>query len=319
MRKSVQGTAFFGFALVAALVSGGMAVALTAAAPSRATELIAQARPGQTVVLPAGTGGTLTISNRVFSPAIHINAAAATLDAIIIRSSSGIIIDRGTIVGSGVQSRGVMIDRSNNITVSNMRISGAHDGVVLNKSDDIRVIGNVFDGVQSDGIDIAQSHRVLVQNNECRNFHPTPPVYSATGTLITDGDHPDCIQSWSHADLPPTSDIQIIGNRMNGLFQGIFFGNNVVNGISEGGFDRVTISNNVIVGGFPNALYLDTARDSGIMNNRISTVPGARLPIPPRFWPVNAELRVYFPTRLTACGNSVANAAPGTVGLQACR
>ncbi len=319
MRKSVEGATFLAMATAVAVVSGGMAFALGTSGPSRATELIAQARSGQTIVLPAGTTGTLTIANRRFDPAIRINASAATLSGIVIRTSSGIIIDRGTVVGPGGRSYGIQIDRSQRIGITNMTLTGAHRAIVLNKSQDITLTGNLMRGIISDGIDVAQSQRVLVQNNECRDFNPTPAVYSADGkTIIRDGDHADCIQGWSRPDFAATSDVRIIGNRVNGNMQGVFFGNHVRNGVDDGGFDRITISNNVVVGGSPHGISLYSARDSSVTNNRISTMAGARLERPP-FNSVTSTLRIVDPTRVSACGNSVVNAPRGTPGLTACR
>ena len=289
----------------------------SAAAARNPEQMIAAARPGDSIVLPASTGGSLLITNRNFSPAIRIDANAATLNEIVIRNSSGIRIDRGRIVGRGGRSYGVNIVASRDIRIANMTITGAHRGIVIGRSQGILVSGNTLTGLISDGINIALSSNVRVERNSCSNFSPAPNVFTEGGDRVADGDHPDCIQAWSRPDSAPVSDVVITGNRMSGRMQGIFFGNHVRGGVDDGGFDRITIEDNVVTASSSHGITLTDARSSVVRRNVISTVPGAVSTRPP-YNPLKATLRIVRPTNVEACGNQVADQAEG-FGLQPCR
>ena len=140
---------------------------------------------------------------------------------------------------------------------------------MINKSQDIAVRNTQLTGLISDGIDIAASHRVSIERNSCSRFTPQLATFDAAG-VKTDGDHPDCIQGWSVLGDPPTSDINVIGNRADGMMQGIFF-----RGTVNGGFDRLTIRDNVMHVGLGNAIFVDGARKAIIKNNRVSAVQGS--------------------------------------------
>ena len=328
--KASHKTAFFGMATAVVLVSGGMAVALAAVAPTAtvsrptgsaaststaapsatisATEIVAAARAGQTVVLPAGNLGQLVIRNRNFSPALRIDASAATLTGIEITASSGITIDRGRVTAPGGTSIGVNIERSQRIQISNMTITTAHRGIYFNNSQDINILNNVLDREISDGIDISQSQRVLVQNNVCSNFTPRMPQWDAAGTqILVDGDHPDCIQAWARPRFPVTSDVRILNNRATGMMQGVFFVNPTEEGVPDAGFQRIQIAHNTIVSAVGNGIMLVGGRDSDVSNNNVSTVPGAKYNRPPHFYPVTSIIRISGDVNVTACGNFVAN------------
>jgi hypothetical protein len=97
-------------------------------------------------------------------------------------------------------------------------------------------VGNRFDGCRSDGLDIAQSQRVLVLANQAVNFQPKRKTYSADGKLLKDADHSDGFQFWSVKGSPPTADLTFIGNYAEGEIQGISGFNP-----GSGGYDRITM------------------------------------------------------------------------------
>ncbi|WP_171003921.1 NosD domain-containing protein [Sphingopyxis sp. L1A2A] len=280
---------------------------------------IASARGGETIALPVDMTGVLTIRRKTFSPAITIDAKAATLSGIVLDQVDGVVIKGGTIIGPGGRSYGVSIRSSANIRIADMQITGAHRGVVVNESHDIALTGLNLVGLISDGINIALSRKVLVERNRCRDFRPNIATFDATGKRIRDGDHPDCIQAWSRPAAPPVSDISVIGNDMDGAMQGIFFGNHVRGGVDDGGFDRILIKDNFVRVSYPHAIALFDVRGATITGNRISTVPGAMLPNRPHR-PVVARMNLRG-SGIEACGNSVQRVGrePQNPGTSRCR
>lgn len=285
------------------LLAGVGACSAAAFQSSTIETKIARARGGEVIALPAETAGVLTISGGVYRPAITIDASNANLAGIVFRNVDGVIVKGGTIVGPGGRSYGISIQSARNIRVENMMITAAHRGVVVSGSQDISLVGLNLTGLISDGINVALSRRVLIERNRCRDFRPSIATYDAGGKLIKDGDHPDCIQAWSRPSTLPTADITVVGNDIDGMMQGIFFGNHIRNGIDDGGFDRITIRDNHIRVGYPNALVLSNVRVATIKNNSISTVAGSRLANRADRL-VQASMNVSG-TEITSCGNTI--------------
>ncbi|CAM3153282.1 hypothetical protein SPAN111604_06915 [Sphingomonas antarctica] len=243
-------------------------VMLTLSACGNASGKIDGAKPGATVKL-SGDQGVLTLRNKSWSPAITLDASNATFTGIALDGVTGLHIRGGTVIGPGGKSYGVGVQRSRDIAIDGMTITGAYRGVVINKSQDIAVRNTELTGLISDGIDMASAQRVAIEHNVCSHFTPKLATFDAAG-VKTDGDHPDCIQGWSVLGQPPTSDISVIGNRADGMMQGVFF-----RGTINGGFDRLVIRDNVIHVGMGNAIAVDGARGAIIQNNRVSAVRGA--------------------------------------------
>lgn len=254
-------------------------------------------------MLSSGSTGMLTIRNRNFRPAITIDASAANLTGIVLDKVDGVTVRGGTLIGTGGKSYGVSIRSSSNIRITDMTVTNAHRGVVVNESQDIVLVGLKLTGLISDGINIALSRRVLVEGNQCRSFRPNIATYDSDGKRIRDGDHPDCIQVWSRPSAPPSADIKVINNDIAGMMQGIFFGNHVRGGIDDGGFDRITMQGNRIQVSYTHGIALGGVRGAIIKNNHISTVPGAMMPNRPNR-PVKAVMTLKG-VDIDACGNTI--------------
>lgn len=318
MRTQMTGIAVAVAGATVAIALGGVALALQSGSTSSVAQaMVLAARPGQTITLPAGDHGALVLSNLRFDQPIRINASAARFSSIVIRSSRGITIDGGTVIGPGGRSYGVHVDRSTGISINGMAITGAHRGMVIARSVNVQAVGNQFVGLLSEGVNIAQSQRILIERNVCRNFNPIQPTYNADGSLLRDGDHPDCIQGWSRPDAPPTSDVRIIGNRAEGYMQGVFFGNHVRDGVDDGGFDRITIRDNIVRVSMPNGISLSAARNSEVINNQVLTIPGSMSVRDPNR-SIRANLNIRNGVNVRACGNRV-DAVPTAIGQQPCR
>jgi hypothetical protein len=181
---------------------------------------------------------------------------------------------------------GIFVARSADITIEGGEFSGFKTGIVLSKVDGFSLTRNRFAHMRSDGIQVGEGRRGLIEANVCGE------------TRIRDQEHPDCIQLWSRPTSPPTADIVIRGNRAHGKMQGIFMGNHIRNGIDDGGFDRILIENNELTVGYPQGIALGTGRDSIVRNNRVSTLDGSQ-------W----RASINTGKDVKRCGNRVAAAA----------
>lgn len=298
-----------------ALVSAVIPVSTSKAAsvsvtPATLVAVLKSAKGGETIVLQTGDYGKVIFPYRDYPTRVVVDATAARFSQIWIRRVSGLEIRGGSIVGARTEPFTMAIDSSRNLRVANMTMSGARVGISLTRSQGIDIISNRFDGLRSDGVNIAMTSQVLIQGNSCRNFNPIQAVYSSTGALIKDGDHPDCIQGWSSRGYTPISDISIVGNTAVGYMQGIFFGNT-----GQGGYDRITIRDNDLTVGAFNGIILWEARSSTVTRNKVKTVPGARLKSYP-FALVSSWIQLTG-RNIVACGNTAASTRY-SVGLNAC-
>jgi hypothetical protein len=191
----------------------------------------------------------------------------------------------GTPFGDGY---GVLVLGAAKITVDDGVFSGFKSGVVLARVEGFHLARNRFTHMRSDGIQVAESRRGLIEGNTCGE------------TRIRDQEHPDCIQLWSRPTSPPTADVVIRGNRAQGKMQGIGLFNHVRNGVDDGGFDRITIEDNVLTVSYPHAVALTAGRDSIVRNNKVATLADAR-------W--RASINIVGGERVSRCGNVVAAGA----------
>ena len=274
-------------------------------------------RDGDVIKLGNKDYGVVTVPPVSHVSPVQIDARGARFVGIVLKGVSGLIVEGGTVVGPGGRSYGISISGSENIKISGMTVTGAHRGVVINKSQNISLLSNSLTGLLSDGIDIAQSRKIVVRGNSCANFSPTMDSYDATGKLLKGGgDHPDCIQAWSRSDAPPTSDLTIERNRIVGKMQGIFLGNHMRNGIDDGGFDRVVIRDNIIRVSMYHGIAVYNARDTVVTGNAVSTLPGNFNPKRPD-QPIKAWIRVIG-GYATVCGNTVTD-FPRSLEARACQ
>lgn len=283
-------------------------------------ELVAQlrtARDGAVIRLAPRDYGLVIVPPSSHAVPVRIYAQGARFSGLVFKGVSGLKFEGGTIVGLGGKSYGISISGSDNISITGMTITGASNGIVVAASQNIFLLSNTLTGLRTDGIDIASSRKIIVRDNSCSNFSPVMDSYDASGKLLRGGgDHPDCIQAWSRSQTSPTSDLTIERNRIEGKMQGIFLGNHVRNGVDDGGFDRVIIRNNVIRVSMYHGIAVSNARDSMVIDNKVSTFPGGFNPKRPD-QPIKAWVRVVG-GRTIACGNSVDD-FPNSIEARPCR
>jgi nitrous oxidase accessory protein NosD len=314
MQPAVRQSAWFAalWAVVGALVTGCAAPAEGAvrkADPATIKEVLDRARAGDVIVLAPGDYPAVSFSRRTFDKPVVIEAGTATLNGFsashlegleirggvfhlppaVVKPSNGrlnygfglrfdsvknIRLTNLSVSGPGAapgvidgpygEGSGVLFNGGEDVEVSNSRFVGLKNGIAMANVKGFRFADNKFAGLRSDGMSIGTSWNGVIEGNDCRD------------TRIRDLEHPDCIQLWSRATSPPTSDIVIRKNRAEGRTQGILMSNKMRNGVNDGGFDRIVIEDNDLYVGFPNAIALVEARDSVVRNNRISTYPDAQ-------------------------------------------
>lgn len=273
-----------------------------------------RAKGGDTISLTPGDYGTIKIVDQEFKPAIRILANGARFSGIVLNNVTGLSVEGGTVTGSGERSTGISIKNGRNLSFQRMIVTGAHRGITIGRSSDILLNDITLTKLASDGVDLALSNRVTLRGLRCSNFSPTHSVYDAAGKLIKVGDHPDCIQAWSRPEMPPVSDILIENSQIEGDMQGIFFGNHIRNGVDDGGFERVRIQNNTVRVNRYNAVVVIDGRNSEIINNRVSTLPGGINVLRPDSI-IRAGIRVKGGEGNRFCGNTISDfpKGPGTM------
>lgn len=209
--------------------------------------------------------------------------------------------DDVTVIGrryEGASGYGVSFIRCRNVRVLGCAFEGFDRGVVLSWCDGFTVAGSGFRALKIDGVNVAQSWRGVVADNDFTN----PDTGEA---------HPDAVQLWSRPTMrlrdkslvpaPPTSDIVIARNRVQGMLtQGVTAFNHIRNGVDDGGFDRIAIVGNDIAVGMPQALALYSGRDCIVADNRVTTLEGATS---------RASINLRGCTGLVRRGNTVAPGA----------
>lgn len=266
------------------------------ATPATVASVLAAARGGDLIVLAAGDYDTITLPRVKFSTTVRIDASRARLSEVVIYEAGGIDWTGGRLVGEREQWWGVRVDFAERVRISGMTLSGAKTGIGVSRSTDVEVADNRFDGIRSDGVNIAMSQRVKILRNLCVNFDPVPTIYNAAGKVVTDGDHPDCVQGWSRIGYPLTADVTIEDNIANGLMQGVWFED-----YGDGGYDRIIVRGNNLTLGMFQGINILNGRDVVITSNRVRPVPGSRLPAHPH--PVIRPWIRASGEKITLCGN----------------
>ena len=270
-----------------------LAVLVTATTPANAAILNATGATLRTVFAAAQSGdtikvtgnvGSLQLQNRLFTRPVILDATYATFSdsltisgvsnltirngtfgswtepmrtsaAIGVYSSSNVLITKSKFIGNGT---GVAIRMSavTKSAISAALVNGFKAGIGLTSVTDTRINSSRFVNMTSDGINIADSHRIEATTNHCYGSKPTL------------GAHPDCIQMWSIAGNPMISDITLSKNVISGDTQGI--------ALFDGGGIRIKVLDNTINTSFPQGIACYDCYDSVISGNMLTTIPGSR-------------------------------------------
>lgn len=291
-----DGTKDLAGALMRGATDNARSPTTTTATPATLSAVLNSAIAGDRIVLAPGSYGAVAMPRTVFKPAISIDASRAKLSHLKVFLSGGINWAGGTIDAPRTQDTAVWIDNATDVEVAGMTMRGPRVGIGVSRSTDVEVRDNRFDGIRSDGVNIAMSQRVRVTGNLCLNFNPVLPVYDPRGRLITDGDHPDCVQGWSRRGYPLTADVTIQDNVAIGLMQGVWFED-----YGDGGYDRIIVQRNDFTLAMFQGINVNNGRGTIITGNRVRAVPGARLLAFP--FPLIRPWIKASGQRITLCGN----------------
>lgn len=257
----------WGNLMILSLMASASVVMVT---PATINTVLATARPGAVIRLAPGNYGTVSIRKRNWSKPITLEGGKARL-TLNVTESSGLIVRGGTFVGNAAKTNSggdyaLILRSSKNVLLEGIRVSDSTLGIAIMTSNHIRITRAEIVGMLADGIDIASSQHVTINDSSCTNFR----------TQIGQALHPDCIQMWSSPKEGVTQDITIERNRAIGPMQGITGFNHVRNGTDDGGFDRIVIRDNYVANIYPHGVYINACRNCTITGNAVETLPGSR-------------------------------------------
>jgi len=247
--------------------------------------VFAAAKAGDTIRL-SGTFGRVALQDRSFTTALTIDARGATFTdtlslsridnvrvlggtygstsaamaaAVRVSGSSRILFSAPKVNGNGTSSHGIDVGSSTGITIDKGIFTGLRLGVGFIAVTNGKLTGNQSIRASNDGFNVADSHNILVSRNSC------------SGTAITPGAHPDCVQLWSIAGNAPQSDIEISDNTATGATQGFTSFNG-----KDGGGIRFKFLRNRVDTSYPQGIACYECVDSQFIGNILTTQAGAR-------------------------------------------
>ncbi|MEI6418054.1 MAG: PEP-CTERM sorting domain-containing protein [Sphingomonadales bacterium] len=281
--------------------------------------VLKQLRPGDTLAL-SGTFAETQIRDRDFGGVLIDARAASFAGGLVLRNVHNVTFHGGT-YGSALQNlrnnqtidvfdsshisfrhakvignadgngTGLLFRRSSFVTVRDSNFTGHRAALGLTTTTDSLLMRNKFSNMSSDGINIADSHRVVASFNQCSSFVPSP------------GAHPDCIQLWSVAGNARQSDLALLNNTAWGDMQGFTSFN-----ASAGGAERILMAGNLAAITFPQGIACYTCFDSQFLDNTLVALPGAR-------W--RASLNLVGGGNNQLAGNTMLDYRAGTPAQQA--
>lgn len=156
---------------------------------------------------------------------------------------------------------GLIIRNSSNVTLSNSEFQSLRHGVAHLDSFNLKIVGNHFHDIRTDGVRGGGSSNVEVSGNYFTDFHPE------------EGDHADAIQFWTTNTTKSATNIVVKDNvilRGDGEpIQGIFFRDQV----GDIPFIDVVVTNNLVVGAAFNAVSANGAQNITIAGNVVVALP----------------------------------------------
>ncbi len=297
-------------------------------------DAIRTAGDNRTIVLQAGTYGTLAIDGLNAKGGLQItadrSASRPVVNRIVISNSRGISIDNLVLKPSGGEAqgdylvsirqsqdirlahsqfealadqgdkrmRGVFMADVERIQVSDNRIEGLERGVVAAKGKALTVEHNMIQRMTTDGINIVEFDGVSLLGNRFGGFK------------VDAGNHADFIQFWTRRTSIPSRNIVIRNNVMlqdtADPVQGIFLGNE-----DNIPYENLTVSHNLIMTGSPHGITVNLARNVLVERNMVIDVLNSIY---------NGAIRVQKSSDGTVSNNlAVAYALTQNNGIQATR
>ncbi len=247
--------------------------------------VFAAAAAGDKIIL-SGSFAAISLSDRDWAVPVQIDATAARFtDSLSIKNVSGLVFTGGQygsttagmrlgraiviyggdtitfnnpIVDGNRAGVGIAFTGTSNITVNNGVFSSLKVGLTLTGVTGGSLTGNQSLAAASDGMNIVDSHFVTASGNMC------------SGTVISAGAHPDCIQMWSLAGNPVQSDISLIDNIATGATQGFTSFD-----AKRGGGLRIIMRGNRVDTSYPQGIACYGCVDSSFTDNVLTTLAGS--------------------------------------------
>ncbi len=266
---------------------------LTANSAQTLTAALNSAKAGDTILLEAGNYSNVQINNLVFDGAVTIASKdpgnPATFTGLVVTGSENLsfqnlhmdfsspwtvwnaqIVNSKNIELNNLDFHGslnnnpaddqnaVLIRNSEGVTISGSEFQEFSHAVSMMGGSGVRIEGNSFHDLRSDGVMGAGTSNVQIVDNVFTDFFPS------------DGDHPDAIQFLTRGTTEKAHDILVSGNLITrgegGVIQGVFVTDQI--GI---GYERVTITDNVIAGGMYNGIMVSLANNVVIDGNVVAS------------------------------------------------
>ena len=279
------------------------ATTITVSTAAQLSTALKQATGGETVLLNAGSYGSLNLSGITFPSNVTVASANPNAPAVFTGlhlknvsnlSFDGVTFDYQAAVGAPEWTALFTISGGQNLAIRDSTFDGdvarglsaAKDGYGTGK-------GLVVDGVNGFtlessemssyyvGLQVFKSQNVRIAGNDMSGFRSDASDFAQIDGIVIEnnyihdfrtapgtGDHPDMIQFWTANTTVPSKNIVIRGNHLdigNGdLTQSVFMG-------SENGFNyfNVLIEDNAIYNGHINAIRLAGTQGLTIRNNTI--------------------------------------------------
>ena len=257
------------------------------------TSALNSAKSGDTILLEAGNYSNVQIRGVAFNGGVTIASKdpgnPATLTGLVVNNSQGLSFQNlhldfsspwtvwnaqivnskniefnnfdihGSLNNNPADDRSaLLISNSTGVKITGSQFHELAHGVSMMNSNDVRIEGNTFREIRSDGVMSAGTSHVQVVGNTFTNFYPAT------------GDHPDAIQFLTRGTTSQAHDILVSGNLITrgdgGIIQGVFITDQV--GL---GYERVTVSDNVVIGGMYNGIMVARANNLVINGNIVAS------------------------------------------------
>ncbi len=160
--------------------------------------------------------------------------------------------------GPGGDRAGLKISGGKRVTARDNLFFGHRTGLSLQQCEDFLATRNAFRRMISDGLNIVNSHRGIVSENDCE-WH-----------VRVGSHHPDGIQIFSHKGRPICSNIYVINNRLVGMMQAI-----LASDPKTGAGEFLFFHGNLCWVAFSHTITVGAAMNCTATHNVLASHPGA--------------------------------------------
>lgn len=274
------------------------ATTLSASSAAELTNLLQNARGGETIRLAPGRYDAVSYRGLRFTNPVTITSANATSRAeltglaltdvkgvkvtnlkltditptttndFMVMGSSDIVFDKVLVSSGQVSStyeNGLMMIRSStNVTVTRSQFAQARYAISLLDNQGVVIRANYFRDLRTDGVRGGHNVNIEIADNLFTDFLPV------------NGDHPDAIQFWTTNETVASSNIKVADNvivRGKGTqMQGIFLRDET----QKLPYRQVSITGNTVIGSMYHGILISNAVTPTVRNNRVAGMSDMR-------------------------------------------